>query len=358
MASINEKELARIIKSGEASGVYYLYGTDLYSVTQYKKALVESVIKKGDEVYNLHEFQGRDLDVEGMSDACEAYPLFAEKLCVTVCDLDLEEETKQRQNHDTINDSRLKLLIDTASNVPDTTVLIFYTANIDICGGKKYPTSKNKKLLDAVAKHGTVCEVNIKTMAEMAKTISGIVAKEGGSIDQRAAAMIIERCCGDINLAVNEAKKLCSYAVNRQITTEDVSLLTHESSDAESYNLTDAVAAGNTSLAMKLYNELLDDPKNTPIYLLYALTGSMNDLYRARLALDHNHSVADVIKDFGYSRNIEFRVKKAFSAVRKIPLEQLRRCMNILAQADMDMKSGGGTPALILEKAMLQMLSR
>ena len=32
MASVNEKELMRIIKSGELSGAYYLYGTDRYAV--------------------------------------------------------------------------------------------------------------------------------------------------------------------------------------------------------------------------------------------------------------------------------------------------------------------------------------
>ena len=58
MASVNEKELTRIIKSGELSGVYYLYGTDLYSVEKYKREMVKRTVKAGDETYNLHEFEG------------------------------------------------------------------------------------------------------------------------------------------------------------------------------------------------------------------------------------------------------------------------------------------------------------
>lgn len=61
MASVNEKELTRIIKSGELSGVYYLYGTDLYSVERYKREMVKRTVKAGDETYNLHEFEARTL---------------------------------------------------------------------------------------------------------------------------------------------------------------------------------------------------------------------------------------------------------------------------------------------------------
>ena len=46
---MNEKELTRIIKSGELSGVYYLYGTDLYSVEKYKREMVKRTVKAGDE---------------------------------------------------------------------------------------------------------------------------------------------------------------------------------------------------------------------------------------------------------------------------------------------------------------------
>lgn len=357
MASITEKELSRIIKSGEAEGVYYLYGTDLYSVNKYRKALVRSLVKPEDETYNLHEFQGSDMDVEGVCDACEGYPVFAEKLCVTVCDLDMEEETKSRAGHSRIDDKRMKLLTETISNLPDTTVLIFYTSNIDICGGKRYPTAKNKKLTDLVSKHGTVCEINVRSAADSSRIITGAVSQEGCTISSAAAKLLFERCCGDMNMVMNEAAKLCSYVNGGNIDEAAVKLLTPECGDAKSYNLADAVAAGNISRAMELYNELISEPENTPIYLLYVLTGSMNDLYRARLGLDYNHGVPEVMKDFGYSRAVEFRVKNAFSSVRRTSLVHLRKCMKILAAADMDMKSGAGDPSLILEKAIVEMLT-
>ncbi len=357
MASINEKELARIIKSGELTGVYYLYGTDLYTIEKYKREMTSRIIRKGDEAYNLHEYQGRDIDIEGLSEACEGYPMFADRLCVTVCDLDMEEETKQRPGHKRLDDSGVKLLYETVSNVPDTTVLIFYTANINVCGGKKYPTPKNKKLIDIIAKNGAVCEINVRSRSESVKIICKAAQKQGSLMDDKAAGLLFDRCCGNMTLIMNEVDKLTSYANGRTITPADVELLTPDTGDAKSYNLADAVAAGNMNRAMELYRELADDPENTPVYLLYVLTGSMNDLYRARLAIDSGHSVSDVIKDFGYAKNLEFRIKNAFSSVRRLTSERLAQCLEILAKADIDMKSSGASQGLILEKAIAQMLS-
>lgn len=348
MASINERELNRIIKSGELSGAYYLYGSDLYNVARYKREMVKRIVSKGDETYNLHEYQGKDIDVDGIGEVCEAVPMFAEKLCVTVCDLDLETER--------LSEPRLKALMETAGNLPESTVLIFYTANIDVCGGKKYPTAKNKKLIDYIAKNGTVCEIPVRSEGEAVKSICEMASSAGGVMEERAARLLWRRCCGNMNLIASELDKLASYANGAPVTSDMVEMLTPEESGAKSYNLADAAAAGNVSRTMELYNELIEN-RNDPVYLLYVLTGSMNDLYRARLALDSNHSVTDVIKDFGYSRAMEFRVKNAFSSARRFSAARLRRCMEILAQADMDMKSGAGTPAIIIEKAIVQMLA-
>ena len=349
MASISEKDLSAAIKSGDISGVYYLYGSDLYSVSQYRQAMVKKIVQSGDEAYNLHEYQGKDINVEEISEVCEALPMFAPALCVTVCDLDLESEK--------LSESRMKLLTETVSNLPDTTVLIFYTANVDVCGGKKYPTAKNKKLIDLIAKKGTVCEIPLKSRGEAVKAMCAKAHKLGSPMDERAAGLLWERCSGDMNMIMGEIHKLSSYANGAVITAETVMMLTPENSDAKAYNLADAAAAGNLGRAMELYRELIDN-RNDPIYLLYVLTGSMNDLYRARLSLDYNHGVQETMKDFGYSKAVEFRVKNAFSSVRRTSAAHLRRCMEILLRADTDMKSGAGSPEIILEKAIVKMFAR
>ncbi|MGN1088847.1 MAG: DNA polymerase III subunit delta [Huintestinicola sp.] len=348
MAAIKDKELAAAIKSGDISGVYYIYGSDLYAVSDFKRKMVKAIVKAGDETYNLHEFRGKDMDVEELSEVCENLPVFAPALCVTVSDLDLDT--------DKLSESKMKLLLETAGNLPDTTVLIFYTANIDICGGKKYPTPKNKKLIDLIAKKGTVCEIPLKSRNEYIRMLSSAASKRGCGMDDRAAGMLYDRCCGDMNMVMGELEKLCSYANGGVVDTAAVELLTPETSDAKAYNLADAAAAGNIGRTMELYHELIAN-RSDPIYLLYVITGSMLDLYRARIALDCGHGVADAAADFGYPKSTEFRLKNAFSSVRKTSAAHLRKCMEILADADIAMKSGAGAPEIILEEAIVKMIS-
>lgn len=357
MASVNEKELARIIKSGELSGAYYIYGTDLYKTETFGRAVCRAAVKKEDEACNLHRFGGRDFDAEGVCNACESYPVFAPKLCVAVRDLDIEEESKQHKDRKTLTAQRLKALYDTVTDLPETTVLVFYTANIDVCGGKRYPSPKNKKLIDLVAKHGTVCEINAGTRNENIKSVCSRVSKQGAAIEMQAAALLVDSCGSDIYTLMNETDKLCAYAGSGVITEDMVDMLTPDITGAKIYNLTDAIAAGNVSRALSIFEKLISDPENTPILLLYSITNSIIDLYRARLAIDSGKSVSDTVRDFNVQRNLEFRIKNAFSAVRKMSIRKLRKCLCILSDADMDFKSRGAAyQPQILERAVVEMI--
>ncbi|MGN0641836.1 MAG: DNA polymerase III subunit delta [Huintestinicola sp.] len=351
MPAVTSKELERSVKSGEIANAYYLYGTDFFSVSKYKKAIVDKVVRKGDETYNLHTFQGKDFDAEGFAEACEALPMFAERLCVTVCDLDLDKER--------LGAAKEELIIDTVKNLPDTTVVIFFTSNIDICDGKKYPTAKNKKLADAVSKIGTVCELKTRTRSDIIKDIKAKAAGEGCTVDDKGAALLCDRCLSDYLMILNETDKLTAYVgKGGHIDEETVRLITPDNLDAKGYNLSDAVAAGDMSRAMAVYNELAD-MKVDPVYMLYILAGSMNDLYRARLAIDSGKSISEAAADFGYAKNIEFRLKNAFSSARKTPVSRLRYCMEILAQTDVMFKTNSGAEAksVLLEEAIVKMLS-
>ncbi|MBQ5311602.1 MAG: hypothetical protein ILP19_06125, partial [Oscillospiraceae bacterium] len=119
----------------------------------------------------------------------------------------------------------------------------------------------------------------------------------------------------------------------------------------------DAIAANDLNKAVSVYNKLIDN-RADPVYLLYVITGSINDIYRARTALDSGRSVNDVTADFGYPKNLAFRVTNAFRSAGRTNTAHMRRCMDILMRADISIKSGAGAPETILESAVIKMLDR
>ena len=346
MSEITKNELVRIIKAHDAQGAYYLYGNDEYNIQKLKNALVESVVDAGSQELNLHSFEGRS-DIGEIIEACEALPVFAEKMCVTVRDFDIDSVRPAAD--------KLKELYAEIEALPDTTVLIFFTQNTDICAGKKAPTDKNKKLVELIKKHGTVLKADTPTASDAAKEITAVCRDNGCEIDRKAAELIFMRTAGDMGLAVNEAEKMCAYANGRKITADDVLLLTPEQDDTKVYALTDAIAANDLNKAIAVYNKLIDN-RTDPVYLLYVITGSINDIYRARAALDSGHSVNDVSADFGYPKILSFRVSNAFKSAGRTNTAHMRHCMEILLKADLAIKTGAGAPETILESAVIQML--
>ena len=65
----------------------------------------------------------------------------------------------------------------------------------------------------------------------------------------------------------------------------------------------------------------------------------------------------DVIDDFGYPKNLSFRVDNAFRDVRSYSVAHLRKCIQILVETDVAMKSSNTDKMVLLEEAIVKMLS-
>ncbi len=345
MAAVTENDLKLAIRDRHFSRAYYFYGKDIAAIEGCTKSIISRLVKKGDEAYNLHEFDGKSFDTDIFSDACEALPVFAEYVCCTVCDLNAEE----------LSADSLSRIAEIVADLPETTVLIFYFTSIDVTGGKKYPTAKNKKLMDAVGKVGGVCNFALKTPSVLAKEIMSKASKAGCGISREAAALLAEQCLCDRLMIENEIDKLTAYAAGSEITADTVRALSPRQIETTAFDLAKAITRMDSRTAMRLLNDLALE-KTEPISILYAVSGSMLDLYRARAAIACRKSSADVKEDFGYAKNVGFRVDNAFRDVQRISMPHLRMCIRTLAETDIAMKSLKTDNMILLEEAVVKML--
>ncbi len=345
MAVVTENDLRIAVRDRHFSRAYYFYGKDIAAIEGCTKSIISRLVKKGDEAYNLHAFDGKNFDIDLFSDACEALPVFAEYVCCTVCDLNAEG----------LSADQIKRISEIAVNLPETTVLIFYYTSIDVTDGKKYPTAKNKKLMDAVGKVGGVCNFALKTPAVLAKEIMAKVSKAGCGISREAAAFLAEQCLCNTLMIENEIDKLTAYAAGNEITVDTVRKLSPRQIETTAFDLARAITRMDSGTAMRLLNDLALE-KTEPISILYAVSGSMLDLYRARAAIACRKSPADVKEDFGYAKNVSFRVDNAFRDVQKLSMPHLRICVKTLAETDIAMKSLKTDNMTLLEEAVVKML--
>ena len=147
MALLTASALGKTIRENDIDSLYYFYGHDTAALESFTKRLVNKLCPADAQVMNFHKLDGKNLDFPMLTDACEALPFMAERVVVTINDLNIDAVTK-----DDLDD--LKKIL---GSLGETTTVIIYATGVDLFKNKKYLTDKNKRFADFCEKHGTVC---------------------------------------------------------------------------------------------------------------------------------------------------------------------------------------------------------
>lgn len=342
MAVIDCKEMNAKIRQGDLAGVYYFYGADVVQIEDMTKKLIHKATD-GNETMALTQYDGKELDVQTLNDAAEMFPMMSPFNCIWINDFNAEKFPEEQ----------LKRLFKVCENLGEQTVLIFSITGFDVKDGKKSPTAKNKKLIDKIAKVGTVCEAVQKTFPEIAKSLISAVQKRGCTMERKAADALVVRCMGNTVQLKSEIEKLCAYAGGSEITEKMIEELVAPSVETTVFNLAKAVISLRRLSAMEELDRLYA-MRTDRTFIVHAVASAFIDLYRACTAWRSNKTTSDMQKDFGY--RFDFVVKNAFRDCRKIPPERLRACISVLRDLEQKLNSSAADERILMETAIVKML--
>lgn len=343
MPALSGADALKKLKAEGAARLYYLYGQDTGALESFVKNLLSKLCPKEDRTMNLHRFDGKAPDIAAIADACEMLPMFAQRVVVTINDLNMDQLVKAD------GDDLRKIL----SDLPETTTVVIYATAVDLYKNKRSLTDKNKRFADFCTKQGISCEFGYKRVFELGKSIIAAFEKEGCKITKFDAEYLAECCLSDTASIRQEIEKLTSYAPGRQITREDIDALCIKRVESDGFSLAINILRSNSSLVFSRIRELAD--QNLEAFEILGSIGfSLNDIYRARLALSSGRSQAAVCEDFKYPKNREFAVKNAFNECQNIPVSRIRKTISIFSDADLALKTrsqGKKSDLLTLEEA-------
>jgi DNA polymerase-3 subunit delta len=342
MAEISSQTLLKMLKTAP-SRVYFIYGKSVNDTEKCVNAIKKRVMSPDDELFNLHTFSDKNFSVSEFVSACSALPVFAENSLVIVHDLNTEK----------LLSDEIKEIINTIQNLSDTNIVVFYFTGYDVYDGKKSPQNKAKKIADVCAKIGSVCVCNPKTTSEIAKDIEKYIGQMGGSINNSDANYLAQICGNDSLIIKNECDKLIAY--EKVITTEIIDHITPKQLDSTIYELARAVQNLNTNDAMKILENLFA-MRIEPVAIIYQLSSTMMDLYRAKLAQTNAKTTQDLLIDFAYPPIFKFRVDNAFRDIYRFDLKKLRNCITILSGTDLQLKSETVDAAILVETSIIRMM--
>lgn len=341
MAQLKETDLKKQIKEKAFVPLYFLYGEEKYLIEHYAAALVGKVLGKNYSDFNFQSFDGGKVTVDEIADAVQALPMFAERKCVLVKDLNVEA----------LSAGELNKLYQLLEELSETTVLVLSQPTLEIDVKK---SAKWKKFIAVAEKAGAVAVLEKRGEMALEKQLVQWAEKRGCGLTQINAGKIIQLCGDDLLTLNNELEKLCAYASEREITQEDIELLVTKNLETTVFVLGNALMAGNYDRAYQQL-DLLFYQKEEPVAVLAVLSSNYVNLYRAKAALESGEKTSVLSKDFDY-RGRDFLIRNAERDCKRISIGRLRKSLFLLAQADLALKSGRSDPRTVLEELIAKMM--
>ncbi len=347
MPQLSSIEVAKRIRTGTIDNLYFFYGHDIATLEGYAKKLITKVVPLDSQDLNLHIFEGKNLDLGEFSDVCEGLPMFSERTCIVINDLEVENLKKDDMTY-------LKNIL---SDLPKTTVVIIYITGINVYKSKTRLLDKTARFAAFCSKNGVACEFKFKSHNELARDIMTKVEKLGSSISKPTAIYLAQKTLCDMLTTNNEIAKLCAYTDGREITNDDIDLLCSTQVETDSFRLADAIAKGDAKRSFSILESLYAEQLDT-VTIVGGISSSFIDLYRARLARDSKRTIKNAADDFSYPKNLEFKIENAYRDCSSYKTDRLRKCIQYLSKADLDLKSSKTDSRIILEKTITKMLMR
>jgi DNA polymerase-3 subunit delta len=286
---------------------------------------------------NLSEFDGENVSVPQVLNAVSSYPFLAEQRMVIVKGL-IAHLNRKGGGESAKKD--LERLLEDLPKLPAYARLILVESEAP---------RKDSKIVKLATEKG-YCKA-----FEAPKDSSEWILKRAkteyqADIDRTAAEALASVVGNDLRRADHELVKLVCYVNGeRAITEADVALLTPYRSEANVFELIDAVAAGQARTALQLVNRTLEQDPSDPGFGLFALiTTQFRRLLLVREHLDSGGSadknaIAELLSIKPYP------AEKLARQSRQFRLADLERIYRRLHKYDYDMKLGRIKPRMALD---------
>lgn len=255
-------ELNQIIhdlKQKKFAPVYFLMGEEPYYIDQISNYIERNVLSEMDKEFNQTVMYGRDVDAAMVINASKRFPMMASHQVIVV---------KEAQDIKDIDN--LKFYFEKPQ--PSTILVICY----------KYKSAdKRKAYYQKLAKIGVIFESKKFYDNQIPGWISKYLAERDLKISQKASLMLADFLGNNLSKIVNELEKL--MLVKPEGTNELTPKLIEDnigiSKDFNSFELQDALVAGDVLKANRIIDYFGRNPKSAPyLVILINLYGFFSNL--------------------------------------------------------------------------------
>ena len=333
---------------------YLLHGNDEFTCREHLKQLRQ----QGDFAYNQDRYTGGEVSLVTITATCNTFPFLSEQRLVI-----LDGLPKKRGGEDSSSSKSTegasgggkgrkkksskggsmtragfeKGLAEAVSGLPDSTVLIVLVDE---------ELSATSPLLKAAEEHGKVLQSTLPKGAALESWIKKRAQARGAKISGEAVTMLADFIGNQLRLLANELDKLATYVgAGNVIEASHVRLLSAHVQEARIFDLTDALAQRNRTLALNLLHELLADGMH-PLAMLPTITSQVRNLLLVKELASSGLRAQQIASAMG---SPPFLVEKALRNISKFSSKQLEHTYHQLLETDAALKRSRLTPEMALD---------
>lgn len=340
MPIVTETDFNEQIRLNDFKRAYFIYGKEKYLVDYYTKKLTDKILFEGKNSFNLQDFSMLDFEMEMFHDAVEALPLMATNKCVRLFDFDVEKE-----NQDTV-----KTLKEIISDIPDSTIVIISQRSIEI---DEKRSSKWISFIKFFEKHGEVLELSPMAVLKLQRQLIRWADKLSCDLSQDNAWKIIKKCGDNLYTLKQEMEKLCAYVNKSEIKSEDIDKIVIENIETNIFELTKAITMRNYERAFEVLDNLFYK-REEPTVILSIMASVYIDVYRVKVAEQNGKTLNDIGEVFDYERK-KFRLENAKKYTKRLPIESIRKCLDLIVETDAKLKSSKIDSRFLLEELITKL---
>jgi DNA polymerase-3 subunit delta len=336
----HEQLLARLAKGKPIPGIL-LYGDESYLREMCRHKIIDAYVAENFRDWGIMRFSAEDDSLSTILSQAQTPSMLAPQQVIFVSDVRAWERLG-----DDSREELVKELTNYLNNPAPFSVLVFEANELD----------QRMRLMKVLAEKTVVVEIALSDKPEQRAQLAAPIALEmarelGVELERAAAQELAEILNGDLASIHTELEKISAYVGDRKrITLADVELMVVSARKYETWDLTDMLAAQQTSRALEFLNSLLRDGEQ-PVAMLGALA------WMYRKLLEAQELPANTMGWQAASR-LHMQAKSAEKAItqsRKFPRAQLTKGLAALYEADSLLKSGVASKTAVMEFLVAQL---
>ena len=333
MALATPQAVRKQLAQGKPDALYLIVGDDEAEMSRLAadlSALVEDELR----AFNLERLYAGEKGATPASivESARTFPMMAERRVIVVLRAEKILKPKRRgkgpEGDDTNEEDEpsgdVDLLEAYVKQPEPTTTLVFVAADVD----------RGRRLYKAIQKHATIVEcwglkggkdprMDLRQVARTAEAlVRQAVADAGQQIDPAAARLVAERAGTDIATLRGDLDRLLLYAAGKpKIDLKDAQEVVSAETAQDDWAVTSAIQRRDTAEALR----------------------------QVALALDAGGVPYMILGQLGWF----VREKLVLADARRVPA-----AVEALLRTDLDLKSSGGDPRVLLERLVVELCGR